>query len=85
MFTVFLLHLVIARLICKWVCLSDDKSIVGKQVKIASLPPGTIARIGQHKVYVQPHEGGPLLRLSLASVVPSPTKRFAVGECDKSE
>ncbi|MPC50772.1 E3 ubiquitin-protein ligase HERC2 [Portunus trituberculatus] len=56
----------------------DVRPRLGGEVALEEGLLGTIARIGQHKVYVQPHEGGPLLRLSLASVVPSPSKRFAV-------
>ena len=41
---------------------------------------GTIARIGHHKLYVQPHDGSSLMKLSMASVIPSPTKRFAIGK-----
>ncbi|KAK4294466.1 hypothetical protein Pmani_032901 [Petrolisthes manimaculis] len=56
----------------------DARPRLGGDVVLEEGGLGTIARIGQHKVYVQPHEGGSLLRLSLTSLVPSPTKRFAI-------
>ncbi|XP_042217246.1 E3 ubiquitin-protein ligase HERC2-like isoform X2 [Homarus americanus] len=56
----------------------DGRPRLGGDVILEEGALGTIARIGQHKVYVQPHEGGNLLRLSLSSVVPSPTKRFTI-------
>ncbi|KAG0712559.1 E3 ubiquitin-protein ligase HERC2 [Chionoecetes opilio] len=56
----------------------DVRPRLGGDVALEEGVLGTIARIGQHKVYVQSHEGGPLLRLSLTTVVPSPTRRFIV-------
>ncbi|XP_071532835.1 E3 ubiquitin-protein ligase HERC2 isoform X2 [Panulirus ornatus] len=56
----------------------DSRPRLGGDVVLDDGTLGTIARIGQHKVYVQPHEPGSLLRLSLSCVVTSPTKRFAI-------
>lgn len=56
----------------------DTRPRLGGNVFLEDGCLGTIARIGHHKVYVQPHDGGSLMKLSMSAVVPSPTKRFAI-------
>ncbi|XP_042876756.1 E3 ubiquitin-protein ligase HERC2-like isoform X6 [Penaeus japonicus] len=56
----------------------DARPRLGGNVLLEEDALGTIARIGHHKVYVQPHEGGNLLKLGLSSIVSSPTKQFAI-------
>ncbi|XP_076028585.1 E3 ubiquitin-protein ligase HERC2 isoform X2 [Oratosquilla oratoria] len=56
----------------------DARPRLGGMVLVEEDVRGTIARIGRHKAHIQPHGGGDLQRFSLSSIVPLPSKSFAI-------